>query len=158
MMQLMPNTALELRVDDIFDPVQNVEGGVRYLTKMLEMFKGDLRLALAGYNAGPSTVERYGRVPPYTETRRYIQRVLKYYARYRDNDEKVDLKIGEGDRPSPDYLPRPTASTGGPVVYLTNGLTMRGKEIVRTKAGIRVMMNGGWIMVPHEAISSITGA
>jgi len=75
LMQLMPETARALGVNDPFDPVQNIEGGVRYLHHLLQRF-GDLRLALAAYNAGPGRVQQYGGVPPYPETLRYLERIL----------------------------------------------------------------------------------
>ncbi len=76
LMQLMPGTAAELGVADAFDPRQNVEGGVKYLKKMMDMFGGDLEKAVAAYNAGPGTVQRFGGVPPYDETRHYVRRIL----------------------------------------------------------------------------------
>jgi len=75
LMQLMPETARALGVSDPFDPVQNIEGGVRYLSHLLQRF-GDLRLALAAYNAGPRRVLQYGGAPPFPETQRYIERIL----------------------------------------------------------------------------------
>ena len=86
MMQLMPATAEELGVEHPFGVVENVDGGVRYLRAMLERF-GDVRRALAAYNAGPGTVDRYGGVPPYPETRTYVKRVLQYYREYRADFE-----------------------------------------------------------------------
>lgn len=77
LMQLMPDTARELAVADPWDPEQNVRGGTAYLRKMLDRFDGDLHLALAGYNAGPEAVDRWGGVPPYSETRSYIERVMR---------------------------------------------------------------------------------
>jgi soluble lytic murein transglycosylase-like protein len=74
-MQLMPDTARALGVQNPFDPVQNIEGGVRYLRHLMDRF-GDLRLALAAYNAGPGNVERYRGVPPFPETQRYLRRIL----------------------------------------------------------------------------------
>jgi len=84
LMQLMPGTAEFVGVNDSFDPYQNVEGGVRYLNYLVQRFGGHLINVLAGYNAGPEAVERYGGVPPYPETIQYVRRVVTYYRAYRD--------------------------------------------------------------------------
>ncbi|MBI5015140.1 MAG: lytic transglycosylase domain-containing protein [Deltaproteobacteria bacterium] len=81
LMQLMPDTARAMGVQDPFEPRDNIQGGVKYLAQMLDRFHGRLDLALAAYNAGPSAVERYGGVPPYAETRNYVNRVLDAYRR-----------------------------------------------------------------------------
>ncbi len=81
LMQLMPDTANDLAVTDAFNVEQNVDGGVRYLRYLLDRFDGNVTLALAAYNAGPSAVERYGSLPPYPETRRYVNKVLTLYGR-----------------------------------------------------------------------------
>ena len=82
LMQLMPDTARDLGVDDAFDPWQNIDGGTRYLGKMIERFPGELALAVAAYNAGPEAVTRHQGVPPFRETRTYVKRVLRYYEKY----------------------------------------------------------------------------
>ena len=80
LMQLMPSTAYALQVDDVFQPENNIEGGVRYLRYLLNVYKGDLRLALAAYNAGETAVAKYGNnIPPFRETQNYIRRVLSYF-------------------------------------------------------------------------------
>lgn len=78
MMQLMPATAKGLGVTDITDPWQNIAGGTKYLRQLMDRFKGDVTKVVAGYNAGPNAVQQYGGVPPYSETRTYVARVLDY--------------------------------------------------------------------------------
>ena len=83
LMQLMPATAQRFGVVNAFDPQQNIRGGVKYLSWLLKRFKGDLTLAAAGYNAGEGAVDRHKGVPPYNETRRYVERVAVLADRYR---------------------------------------------------------------------------
>ncbi|HJY84331.1 MAG TPA: lytic transglycosylase domain-containing protein [Candidatus Binatia bacterium] len=83
LMQLMPDTATLHGVTDVHDPRGNIDGGVRHLRLLLDRFRGNLTLTLAAYNAGPETVARYNGVPPYEETREYVQRVLQYRESYR---------------------------------------------------------------------------
>lgn len=83
LMQLMPDTALSLGVNNVFDPRENIFGGVAYLRQLLDRFKGNLSLALAAYNAGPGAVEKYGGIPPYQETQNYVKSILSLYNRNR---------------------------------------------------------------------------
>ena len=79
LMQLMPATAKGLGVTDAYNPVQNVEGGVKYLKGLLNKYNGNVILALAAYNAGPGAVDKYGNVPPYKETQNYVKSILANY-------------------------------------------------------------------------------
>ena len=77
LMQLMPALAAELGVEDIFDPRENIMAGVRYLSWLLYVHHGDVKLALASYNAGPTVVEQYGGVPPFPETQQYVKTITE---------------------------------------------------------------------------------
>lgn len=83
LMQLMPETAGDMQVLDPFDPKENIYGGTRYLRKMLGLFNGNLRLALAAYNAGPNRVIKLGRVPGFKETENYVRKVQHFYKEYK---------------------------------------------------------------------------
>jgi soluble lytic murein transglycosylase-like protein len=82
LMQMIPATAARFKVEDIYDPEQNINGGVQYLRWLLKRFNGDVNLALAGYNAGEGAVERSGnKVPDYKETKNYVQKITKAYGK-----------------------------------------------------------------------------
>ncbi len=116
LMQLMPATARDLRVSNPFDPRDNVEGGTRYLKQMLRRFRNDISLCLAAYNAGPSTVLRYGGVPPYRETRSYIRRVKALMRRY-EREEQV-------------FSPSPPPPPAIPVVGRVYHVVKNGRPVV----------------------------
>jgi hypothetical protein len=181
LMQLMPMTALEMQVKDSFDPIQNVGGGVQYFARMRELFDGDVRLALAAYNAGPGNVLRYGGMPPFKETQKYVPKVLGYYERYESNPPPVRrLRVALNKKPSPDYLPdvettkevveeveevvlsmpKPKPPPPGQyvVVYFTNGETMRGKTYEKTPKGVRLELEKerGWVLIREDLITKIT--
>jgi soluble lytic murein transglycosylase-like protein len=75
-------TAEDMEVDDPYNPEKNIFGGTKYLSKMMERYKNDVRLALAAYNAGPEKVDKYKDVPAFNETKAFIERVMKYYDQY----------------------------------------------------------------------------
>lgn len=89
LMQLIPSTARRFGVEDPLDPIQNLRGGMAYLRWLVKRFDGDLRLALAGYNAGEAAVERHGGIPPYAETQAYVGRILQRYGKYNAHDSLI---------------------------------------------------------------------
>lgn len=120
LMQLMPGTARRLGVTNIYDPKQNIEGGIKYMRMLLDMFGQDVSLALAGYNAGEGAVMKYGNnIPPYNETREYVRRITARYAQISDGSfarnykrvnsstaAKLEQKVS---RPLAVYEPNPVA-------------------------------------------------
>ncbi len=95
LMQLMPKTASSLRVDDCFHPEDNIDGGVRYLRYLMNVYDGNLPLTLAAYNAGEKAVARYRGIPPYAETKTYVRRVMRYYEEY--NRKSAPTSLSKAD-------------------------------------------------------------
>lgn len=107
LMQLMPGTASQLGVPNVFDPKANVDGGAKYLRELLEKYNFDLIKALAAYNAGPQRVEQFGGVPPYYETRAYVARVVRDFNKKKTAREKAAVakkspQNSSTPRPKPD--------------------------------------------------------
>src|SRR5262245_5032355 len=124
LMQLMPETARQYGVRDLHDPASNLEAGVGYLRQLVIRFKGDVKLALAAYNAGPEAVVRYGGVPPYEETMGYLEKIRSYYGE--------DLQ--KGDITWSSTTIRFAKVEDGGVPFFTN---VRPHRIMRPKAAAR---------------------
>jgi hypothetical protein len=105
LMQLLPQTAARLGVRNVFDPAQNIDAGTHYLRDLLLLYKNDLALTLAAYNAGPQRVQQYGRVPPFAETQSYVKRVRTAYAKRKSNLPDVSPST---------VAPAPLAAIGAP--------------------------------------------
>lgn len=112
LMQLLPVTAVRFGVRDIFDPAENIDAGTRYLSELLSLYKNDLALALAAYNAGPESVQRFGSVPPFAETVTYIRRVKTAYHQRKSagaNAGGAKLSAAQSNaRPGSTVLPAPS--------------------------------------------------
>lgn len=93
LMQLMPQTALSLRINDPWNPEHNIQGGIKYIAKMLKRFEGEPKLAIAAYNAGPGNVNKYKGIPPFKETRKYVKKVFAEYLRLKADGISFPKKI-----------------------------------------------------------------
>lgn len=101
LMQLMPETADDMGVNNIYDPANNIEGGVKYLKRLMGLFKSDLKLAVAAYNAGENAVIKYKNIPPFKETQEYVKRVFRYLKDYEQMNSAGKLppkKTNSSDR------------------------------------------------------------
>lgn len=112
LMQLMPVTARHMGVTDVFDPRQNIYGGVRYLRVLANTFHGNLLLTIAGYHAGPGAVARFGGIPPYETTQRYVPIVMRRYFRYQ-RMEAARRQAGEAALVATPSAPGASQATGG---------------------------------------------
>jgi hypothetical protein len=111
LMQLMPDTANKLGVQDIFDPTQNVDGGSRYLQMLLDRYHDDMKLALAAYNAGPQRVAQYHGVPPYHETRAYVARIIREFNRRKLEAARQAKLQARQQKTHPTNVAQPTEAT-----------------------------------------------
>lgn len=89
LMQIMPGNYKALAVKDPFNPVQNIMGGTLYLKKLIKRYDYKVSLALAAYNAGPTAVDKYGKIPPYKETQSYVKKVMRLYRQYKEKDPPI---------------------------------------------------------------------
>lgn len=120
LMQLIPATARRFGVTNSFNPVENVEGGVRYLKQLLQMYHDSLPLALAAYNAGEAAVARYGGIPPYPETQSYVRQVGKRVEARRAARKQVTRPAPPAPQPAPEHNPiRQMVDASGRVTYVT---------------------------------------
>ena len=94
-MQLMPITAKEMGVQNVFNPQQNIHAGTAYFKKLLTRYNGNVKLALAAYNAGSGRVQQYKGIPPYKATRIYIKKVLQYHRTYSRQDRKSEISTAK---------------------------------------------------------------
>jgi len=155
LMQLMPGTAAEMGVTRIFDPAENIAGGTQYLAQMLKIFKGDLRLALAGYNAGPEAVRRHGGIPPYQETQGYVKKVLSHYNAYANGTMKATYKnfTYMADAAAPPK-PQPRAYT----VTFHSGLVQTADSVVDNEPYYDIVVANRTYSIRKALVKGVEGA
>lgn len=121
LMQLMPQTAVEMNVRNSFNPTENIYGGVKYLRYLLDRYEGNLKLALAAYNSGETSVKRWGTIPPFRETQQYVRKVLQIYN-------------GTADKPRPRYTIYMGYSNDGTILLTDNPSNHPSKTFTRKAA------------------------
>lgn len=153
LMQLMPGTALEMGVTDIFDPAQNIAGGCQYLSKMLEFCNGNLQLAVAAYNAGPGSVKKYGfTIPPYAETQDYVRKVLRYKSEF-ENQGYGGIRFAQSHPVEPGFIPGD--HKGKFEVLLNNGLTEIADEVMEKGACYFLKRGERLRSVPKDKVKEV---
>lgn len=154
LMQLMPATAEEMGVSNIFDTAQNIAGGAQYLARMLELFDDDLRLALAAYNAGPATVQQYGGVPPFRETQNYI-RLVKQYADLYESEGIEGLDVSPGSSGLAHQKQEPPEDSTTFTVHFHSGLTQIADNVAEKDTYYHLEYRGRTIPVRKDLVSRI---
>jgi hypothetical protein len=152
LMQLMPGTAAEMGVTNIFDVAQNVAGGTQYMAKMLKLFNNDVKLALAAYNAGPEAVKKHGGIPPYAETQGFVRRALLYYRGYaRAGAPRVSL--AKHERPRASYVPKSDGKRY--TIHFHSGLTQLADKVVDNGSYYYVQYDGRISRVRKDFVKKI---
>lgn len=150
LMQLMPATAAEMRVTDVYDPAQNIAGGTQYLSRLLDAF-GDMDLALAAYNAGPGTVKKYGGVPPFKETQRYIRNVRAYREQFARNRAEISLRDTRA-RPTPLFLP---VARFAYILHFNSGLTQPADKVMKKDGFYIIELMGRQYSIREELVTKV---
>lgn len=151
LMQLMPETAADMGVTDIFDPAQNIAGGTQYLAKMMVLFNNNLELALAAYNAGPNAVKEHGGIPPYQETQNYVRAICAKLGR---KATTPTYRI-QGLKPTAATLP--LAKKAKYTIHFRSGYTQPADKVIDEDPYYYVKFGNRTALVKKEHVTQIDG-
>jgi hypothetical protein len=151
LMQLMPGTAAEMRVTNVFDPEQNVAGGTQYLAKLFELFDDNVELSLAAYNAGPGAVRKHGGIPPYRETQEYVRKVTRYTREYARGKGDIHLAMRDEAKPE-EFLPM---ETGRFTIHYKSGATQPADRIEEQDLFYNAEYNGRKYLIRKKFVDRI---